>query len=70
MGAGDSFFGAFLSRIAKSSKPLSALETEDLIGISVYANACGALSARKLGAIAAMPTDEEIRALIEQNKKQ
>ena len=70
MGAGDSFFGAFLSRIAKSAKPLSALETEDLIGISVYANACGALSARKLGAIAAMPTDEEIRALIEQNKKQ
>lgn len=69
MGAGDSFFGAFLSRIAKSAKPLSDLDTEDLIGFSVYSNACGALSARKLGAISAMPTDEEIKQLIKQNVK-
>lgn len=70
MGAGDSFFGAFLSCIAKSPKPLPSIEMEEFINISLYANACGALSARKLGAIAAMPTDEEIKELIEQNKKQ
>lgn len=70
MGAGDSFFGAFLSCIAKSSKPLSAIEMEEFINMSLYANACGALSARKLGAIAAMPSDAEIRELIKQNIKQ
>ncbi|MGN1136090.1 MAG: carbohydrate kinase [Oscillospiraceae bacterium] len=69
MGAGDSFLGAFLSQIAKTAKPFSTLDTDDLIGISTYANACGALSARKLGAIAAMPTDEEIKSLIAQNVK-
>ncbi|MGN0600843.1 MAG: carbohydrate kinase [Oscillospiraceae bacterium] len=69
MGAGDSFFGAFLSRISRSPKPLSEIETEELINISMYSNACGALSAGKLGAIPAMPTDEEIRALIKQQIK-
>lgn len=69
MGAGDSFFGAFLSQIAKTAKPLTDLDRDDLIEISTYANACGALSARKLGAISSMPTDEEIKALIAQNVK-
>ncbi|MGN0553129.1 MAG: carbohydrate kinase [Oscillospiraceae bacterium] len=69
MGAGDSFFGAFLSQIANTAKPLTDLDRDDLIEISTYANACGALSARKLGAISSMPTDEEIKALIAQNVK-
>lgn len=64
LGAGDSFLGAFLSRVAKSSKPFDELDTQDLIGFSTYANAGGALSARKSGAISAMPTDEEIKELI------
>lgn len=68
MGAGDSFFGAFLSRVAKSSKSLDDFDMDDLIEFSVYANACGALSAGKTGAITSMPSDSDIRELIEKRK--
>ena len=37
----------------------------DLRDFAVYANACGALSSTKVGAIPAMPTHEEVLALME-----
>lgn len=65
LGAGDSFFGAFISQIIKSGKTMDELEMEDLREFAIYANACGSLSSTKVGAIPAMPTHEEIMALIE-----
>ena len=65
LGAGDSFFGAFISQIIKSGKTMDELEMDDLREFAVYANACGSLSSTKVGAIPAMPTHEEIMALIE-----
>ena len=69
LGAGDSFFGAFISRLIKSGKTMDELEMSDLREFAVYANACGSLSSTKVGAIPAMPTHEEITALIEKGMK-
>ncbi|MCM1024298.1 MAG: carbohydrate kinase [Prevotella sp.] len=65
LGAGDSFLGAFLSRLVLSGKSMDEVEMEDLREFATYANACGALSSTKVGAIPAMPTHEEILALME-----
>ncbi len=65
LGAGDSFFGAFLSRLVKSGKTMDEIVMDDLREFAMYANACGALSSTKIGAIPAMPSDEEIKALME-----
>lgn len=68
LGAGDSFFGAFLSKIVRSGKAVDELDMSELCDFAVYANACGALSSTKVGAIPAMPTHEEIMELIEKAK--
>ncbi len=65
LGAGDSFFGAFLSRIVSCQKPFEELDMEDLKEFAKFSNACGALSSAKEGAIPAMPSKEDILALIE-----
>ncbi len=58
-GAGDTFFGAFLSRIAKHGG-LSGL-TPEMIGRFVrYANRAASITASRPGAIPAMPTENEI----------
>lgn len=60
LGAGDSFFGAFLAQIIKSGKRPEDFTAEELKSFALYSNACGALSSAKHGAIPAMPTHEEI----------
>ena len=65
LGAGDSFLGAFLSRLVLSGKSMDEIEMEDLREFATYANACGALSSTKVGAIPAMPTHKEILDLME-----
>lgn len=65
LGAGDSFFGAFIARLVLSGKSLDGTDMDDLREFTVYANACGALSSTKVGAIPAMPTHEEILKLME-----
>lgn len=69
LGAGDSFFGAFISRLVLTGKTPDELDMSDLRDFAIYANACGALSSEKVGAIPAMPTHEEIMALIAREKK-
>ncbi len=64
LGAGDSFFGAFLSRLVLSGKSIDEIKMDDLREFAIYGNACGALSSAKIGAIPAMPTHDEITALI------
>lgn len=60
LGAGDSFFGAFIAKIVKSEKSLGELDVEELKSFALFANACGALSSTKAGAISSMPVEEEI----------
>ena len=54
-GAGDCFAGAFLARLAAGDAYWPALE---------YANAAAALATTAYGAVAALPRDEAVRALL------
>ncbi|XP_052205768.1 probable fructokinase-4 isoform X2 [Diospyros lotus] len=61
-GAGDSFVGALLCKIVYDR---SVLENEGkLREVLKFANACGAITATKKGAIPALPTESEALALI------
>ncbi|MHB1394841.1 MAG: carbohydrate kinase family protein [Clostridia bacterium] len=66
-GAGDAFWGAFLSRILKGV-PINALNIDTLTEYLRFSNAAAALCITKRGAIPAMPTEEEVWSLIK--KKQ
>jgi fructokinase len=67
LGSGDSFLGAFLSRVARQPKIFEECDFGTLGEFARYANAAGAVCASKIGAIPAMPTDAEIRNCMEQN---
>ena len=62
-GAGDAFWGAFLSRILRSS-PISSLNVDMLTEYVRFSNAAAALCVTKRGAIPSMPTEEDIVHLI------
>lgn len=64
LGAGDSFFGGFLYKLCSLGKSLEELESDDIAQMAYLGNACGALTSSKKGAIPAMPTPDEVRALI------
>lgn len=60
-GAGDTFLGAVLSRLARREKgPLDHLTAGELEEILVFANRAAALTCSRSGAIPAMPTAEEV----------
>ena len=58
-GAGDTFFGAFLSRIAKHDG-LCKLTPERIERYVRYANRAASITASRPGAIPAMPTEQEL----------
>ena len=58
-GAGDTFFGAFLSRIAKHGG-LTGLTPERIERCVRYANRAASITASRPGAIPAMPTEKEL----------
>lgn len=61
-GAGDSFVGALLAKIVDDQ---SILEDEQrLRGVLKFANACGAITTTKKGAIPALPTESEAFTLV------
>lgn len=64
-GAGDTFFGAVLSRLAlrKAETPLEGLTRGELEGILAFANRAAALTCSRSGAIPAMPTLAEVEAM-------
>jgi fructokinase len=64
-GAGDAFWGGFLTAFIRSGKPVSELTTQDAAAFARYANACAAVCVTKRGGIPAMPTPEEVWTLIE-----
>ena len=60
-GAGDSFLGAVLSRLARRpAGPLTGLEWPELEDILSFANRAAALTCSRSGAIPAMPTPAEL----------
>lgn len=60
-GAGDTFFGAFLSRLALRPD-LDALPVDDLERMITFANKAASLTTSRHGAIPAMPTLDEVEA--------
>ncbi|QAT50308.1 carbohydrate kinase [Caproiciproducens sp. NJN-50] len=65
-GAGDAFLGAALFRLrGKTLEEIRSLKEAELKDILLFANAAGALTTVKNGAIPAMPSLEEIRSCME-----
>lgn len=62
--AGDAFAGAFLSRLVSIGKPLTEFNIGDVAACAVFANAAGALTASKPGAISALPFLDETEAFL------
>ena len=63
-GAGDTFFGAVLSRLAlRGEHPLDGLTAQELRGIVAFANRAASLTCSRSGAIPAMPTLDEVESL-------
>ena len=69
IGAGDAFVASVLVDLVKGGlRPdeIEALSQEDLAGIVRRANAAGALTCTKFGAIPALPTREEVARFLQQ----
>ncbi|MCD8131433.1 MAG: carbohydrate kinase [Lachnospiraceae bacterium] len=64
-GAGDTFLGAVLAKLAKRRRALSDLPENELRQILSYANAAAALTTSRPGAIPAMPGKREVLAFME-----
>jgi len=71
-GAGDGFFAGIVYKIiqlnAADSISLSNLTEEELVEITEFANAAGALTTMKLGVMSALPTLEEINACLTEHR--
>ena len=64
-GAGDAFLGAVLSQLGGAGhEELAQMTKEQLEAVLRFANAAGALTTTRGGAIPAMPTEEQIKNLI------
>ncbi len=64
-GAGDTFLGSVLWLLrGKSAQEMAALTDSELQDMTDFANAAGSLATTKKGAIPAMPSLDEIKALI------
>lgn len=61
-GAGDSFVGALLAKIVDDQSVLD--DEQRLREVLKFANACGAITTTKKGAIPALPTESEVLALM------
>lgn len=64
-GAGDAFWGGFLSKILMSGVNAKEDLTEEIVRDAlVYGNASGAVCVQRMGGIPALPTKEEIEAYL------
>lgn len=66
-GAGDSFWGGFLSRFLSLNKAVEELTGEDIRACAVQGNAVACLCVQKRGGIPAIPSAEEVRAFLKEN---
>jgi fructokinase len=63
-GAGDAFLGGFLYRLCQSRHSPEDVSLAELTAMVRFANAVGSLCTTRKGAISAMPTGEEVKALL------
>jgi len=63
-GAGDGFFGGFLSQWIKNGMKLKQ-SSRDLVLYCQYANACGAIATTQKGAIGSLANEESVQAFLE-----
>lgn len=63
-GAGDSFWGGFLSHYVTIGKRLECMEWRELQECALYGNATASLCVRKRGGIPAIPSKNEVEALL------
>ena len=68
LGSGDSFFGAFLVKLLEKTKDITELTSEELREMACFANACGAVTSTKMGAIPAMPTLDEVNDFMDSHE--
>lgn len=71
-GAGDSFTSAFGLRLAETRNATgkSSLETKELVECLEFASAAAFLTISKMGAAPALPSREEVDALVELSRHQ
>lgn len=67
-GAGDSFWGAFLLKIAQSGKKCADLTIDELTEFARFANAAASICVEKSGAIPSLPTIENVQHLTSQKR--
>lgn len=63
-GAGDSFWGGFLSEYLKQEKSLEEFTWEEIKNCAVYGNATAALCVQRRGGIPAIPKKKEVEQFI------
>lgn len=68
-GSGDSFFGAFLTKLIEAGQPVAALSLDALCAAADFANAAGSVCATKKGAIPALPDRAAIEACMQRVPK-
>lgn len=66
-GAGDSFFGGFLSRFLIFQKSIEEIEWEELKTCAVVGNAVAGLCVQQRGGIPSIPTKESVRNFLRKN---
>lgn len=66
-GAGDSFLGGVLYQLLQRNLEIDKLEKKDLDDIVQFANAVGALTTMKKGAISSFPTYDAVEQFIKNN---
>jgi len=64
VGAGDTFWGAFLYQVLRGGLDIKHPEEKKIAAALDFSNAAGAISTTRAGAIPAMPSLEEIRKLV------
>lgn len=68
-GAGDAFWGGFLSKLLMSGVTKTEDVTEEILKSSLeYGNASGGLCVQRMGGIPALPTKEEIAAFLKEKE--
>lgn len=68
-GAGDSFWGGFLSQFVRLGKAPEELFVEDLIRFARFGNATAALCVQKRGGIPAIPWEKDVLELLGEDKE-
>ncbi len=63
-GAGDAFWGGFVSQFVRAQKPLRTLQLADAARFAKFGNAAATLCVTRRGGIPAMPTIAEVQKLM------